>query len=134
MKRTGLRFLIFKLPALAYMAFIFFMSSGPVTSETLNSVPDYVLHALGYSALYLLLFWAVHEGFRVRDGRGGYWLPAFLTVLYGISDEFHQSFIPARQSTVSDVMADAAGALIGMPLVAALAVVTSRIRAYLPLI
>ncbi len=113
--RAGGRFLAFKAPALAYMAFIFFMSSGPITSKTLNEVPDYVLHALGYALLCLLLFWAIHEGVRVARARWGYWLPAVLTVLYGISDEFHQSFIPTRQSSISDVGADAVGALVGCP-------------------
>jgi len=116
-RHAGSRFLLFKLPALAYMGFIFYMSSGPVTSATLNAIPDYVLHAFGYAALYVLVFWAVHEGMHARDGRGGYWLPAIITILYGISDEFHQSFIPSRQAAVSDALADAAGALIGTCLV-----------------
>jgi VanZ family protein len=109
------RFLVFKLPALAYMAFIFYMSSGPVTSDTLNSFPDYFLHTAGYVALYVLVFWAVHEGIHPSPGRGGFWLPAVVTVLYAISDEYHQSFIPSRDSSLGDLGADAAGALLGIP-------------------
>ena len=37
-----------------------------------------------------------------------------LTVLYGISDEFHQSFVPSRDASVLDVLADLAGALLGI--------------------
>jgi VanZ family protein len=33
-----------------------------------------------------------------------------LTVLYGASDEFHQSFVPSRQMDVMDLVADGAGA------------------------
>lgn len=127
-RRGGLRFLVFKVPALAYMGFIFFMSSGPVTSPTLNAFPDYVLHALGYSLLYVLLFWAVHEGVGIVRRRAGYWLPGVLTVLYGISDEFHQSFIPTRQSALSDVAADAIGALIGTLLIMLAARITYSFR------
>jgi len=108
-----MRFAVFKLPALAYMGFIFYMSSGPVTSPTLNAIPDYYLHSLGYSLLCVLLFWALHEGFDVSKGRGGYSLPILLTVLYGISDEFHQSFVPARDSEVKDVVSDSVGAILG---------------------
>jgi VanZ family protein len=129
-RHGGVRFLLFKLPALAYMGFIFYMSSGPITSETLNEIPDYVLHAFGYAALYVLVFWAVHEGVYARGGRGGYWLPAIITILYGISDEFHQSFIPTRHAAVSDAAADAAGALIGSCLVVLGRRITSRFRVY----
>ncbi len=107
------RFLVFRMPSLVYMAFIYYMSSGPVTSDTLNAVPDKVLHALGYSVLSILVFWAVHQGLDSSNGHGGYSLPILLTVLYGISDEYHQSFVPSRSSDVRDVMADVAGAYLG---------------------
>lgn len=119
-----LRFAVYKLPALAYMAFIFYMSSGPITSASLNSVPDYFLHSTGYAALYVAVFWAVHEGLQPGRGRGGFLLPAVITVLYGISDEFHQSFIPTREAGVRDVLADTAGAVVGMAVVA----LTLRLR------
>ena len=35
----------------------------------------------------------------------------FLTTLYGVSDEIHQSFVPGRHPRVADVFFDAAGAL-----------------------
>ena len=113
--KSGLiRFAVFKLPALAYMASIFYSSSGPITSPTLNAIPDYYLHSLGYSLMCVLLFWGLHEGFDVSKGHGGYSLPTLITVLYGISDEFHQSFVPARDSEVKDVISDSVGALLGI--------------------
>ncbi len=117
MHSRAVRFLVFRLPALIYMGFIFWMSSGPIVSDTLNSYPDYVLHALGYSVLYLLLFWAFHEGVDVTRGRGGYWVPTVVTTLYGISDELHQYFVPGRDSEVKDVAADIAGAMIGIAII-----------------
>ena len=108
-----MRFLIWQLPALAWMALIFFLSSGPVDPRYTAGLPDYGLHAGAYLVLYLLVYRAVHEGVRPRPGRGGHLLPLLITVLYGLSDEFHQSFIPSRVASFQDVVADAAGALLG---------------------
>jgi VanZ family protein len=41
-------------------------------------------------------------------------LAALLSALYGVSDEFHQSFIPGRFATVEDVVADSLGACFGV--------------------
>lgn len=38
----------------------------------------------------------------------------FITVLYAISDEFHQTFIPGRSGEVRDVLIDSAGSLTGI--------------------
>jgi VanZ family protein len=38
-------------------------------------------------------------------------LAFILTVLYAISDEWHQFYVPGRYSDVRDVMVDALGAL-----------------------
>ncbi len=113
MNRT-LRAALFSLPAAAYMAFIFYMSSGPVESDTLHRVPDYVLHACGYALLYVLLHLACHEGLRLRPGRGSYWLPLLLTILYGMSDEYHQSFVPSRDASLRDLLADSIGSFAGV--------------------
>ena len=114
----GRGFLIFYLPLILYLALVFYMSSGPVTSLVLRSIKDYILHGTEYCGLYLLVFRAIHEGLESKPGRGGYWLAAVLTVLYGISDEFHQSFVPTRDASFWDVMADAAGAMLGIGLIA----------------
>lgn len=106
-----LRFAVYRLPALLYMALIFRVSSGPVTSPLLQRVPDYILHSLGYALLYALLFWALHEGLTIRPGRGGYLLPLLLTVAYGATDEFHQSFVAGRDCSIYDWLADMAGAI-----------------------
>jgi len=112
----GRRFLTFQLPLILYLALIFFLSSGPVPSPKLQEVPDYYLHSLEYGGLYLLMFRAIHEGFDRKPGRGGYWLPALLTIAYGVSDEFHQMFVPTRDASIADVGSDAVGSLLGIVL------------------
>jgi len=40
----------------------------------------------------------------------------FICLLFAVTDEFHQRFVPGRASLVSDVLIDFAGSLIGMGL------------------
>jgi VanZ family protein len=108
------RFAVYRLPAIAYMGLIFYVSSGPIWTPLAQRVPDYLLHGAAYAALYVLLFWAVHAGLEVQPGRGGVGLPLALTVLYGLSDEFHQSFVPTREPSAQDFAADATGGLVAM--------------------
>lgn len=109
-----MRFLIFKLPALLYVGLIFYLSSGPVTSSILNRIPDYYLHVVEYAGLYVLIFWAVHEGIGPAPRRGGFWLPLLLTACYGLSDEIHQSVVPQRDASLRDLMSDVIGGLLGV--------------------
>ena len=114
------RFLFFKSPALAYMALIFYLSSGPTTAPSLNSIPDHYLHCAGYSLLSMLVFWAWNEGLAAKGGPGSYFFPGLITFLYGISDEFHQSFVPERDAAALDVLSDGIGAILGIAIVLAL--------------
>jgi len=100
------------------MGLIFYLSAGPVTVRALNRVPDYCLHGLGYALMSVLAIWAVHDGLDPARKPGGYWLPILIAILYGISDEYHQSFVPARDASVTDLVSDAVGAFLGAGAVA----------------
>ena len=112
-----MRFVCYRLPAIAYMGLIFYVSSGPISSPTIQAMPDYLLHCGAFALLSVLSFLAVHEGLRPGIRRGGYWLPALITLLYGAIDEWHQSFVPGRDASVRDWLADVAGAILGIWLV-----------------
>jgi VanZ family protein len=49
-----------------------------------------------------------------------------LSTLYGVSDEWHQSFVPGRSPDVLDVAADAVGSTIGALAVLAAAAAVRR--------
>ncbi len=114
-----MRFLLYRLPALALMGLIFLLSSRPLDWRIAGMVPDWAAHASVYLLLYLLVYRAVHEGMLPRPGRGGTLSPLLITILYGLTDEYHQSFVPCRDASASDLFADAAGAAIGLLLVRA---------------
>ncbi|MHB8418916.1 MAG: VanZ family protein [Myxococcales bacterium] len=96
-----------------YAAVIFYLSSesNPLPALTAH-VWDKLLHLTEYGGLGLLFGLAVG-----RRGRIGWrdivvW-SAVLGLLYGASDEIHQSFVPGRDAEAGDVLADTLGALVG---------------------
>lgn len=100
-------------PALLMMGIIFTVSSFPSASIPNYGAFDFLLkkgsHLLGYTLLGL----AYCHALRVKDTRRG-GLAWILAVLFAISDEFHQSFVPGRTAWGVDVLIDSAGALLGV--------------------
>ena len=94
------------------------MPRPPVPDALTFRFADKLLHAGAYGVLSLLaLLGAAHR-------RGGIAQRArveavALAGLYGVVDELHQSFVPNRSATVSDVVADVIGAMLAMAAVAA---------------
>jgi VanZ family protein len=100
------------LPALAYMALIFWFSSqsNPVPELT-ERVWDKLLHSGGYAVLGVFYAVALARQ-RMRFGPALV-LAIALTSGYAASDEFHQSFVPGRNSDVRDWIADTIGGSAG---------------------
>ena len=100
------------IPAAGYAALIFYLSSrpAPLPKDLAFHALDKGLHFIGYALLGWLLYHALRH--ETAPGRALY-ASFLLASLYGISDEYHQSFVPSRQADAADVLADAAGALAG---------------------
>jgi hypothetical protein len=97
-------------PVLVHMAFIFFASSIPDVGALPGGVSDKTVHFWVYGLLGLLLFRALAGGSMTGltwPRAGG---AVLLAMLYGISDEFHQAFVPGRTPDIRDVAADTLGA------------------------
>jgi VanZ family protein len=99
-------------PVLAYMAGIYALSSISHT-PSLPGQSDKGLHALLYAGLGALLMRAVAGGWSAQMTRTAVVISVLLGGLYGASDEYHQSFVAARQSDVRDLAADIVGSAIG---------------------
>ena len=96
------------------MGIIFFLSGQPGDSLDLPDIPDLdkVLHAIAYGVLALTVLFAVPEHkYRANPWRMSL-LVVLICLLYGISDEFHQSFVPNRMPSVLDLIADTKGAVV----------------------
>lgn len=100
-------------PPVGYLGVIFYLSAQSQVAWA-ASYPDYVLHAIEYAGLAVLLARALNGGIvrRVPGGRLAWsWI---FCVLYAVSDEAHQYFVPGRSSDVHDVLADAVGAALAL--------------------
>ncbi len=73
--------------------------------------PDWGLHAAAYGGLGLLLARALAPDRSL--GRGGMLLVMALCCAYGLSDEWHQSFVPGRMAQAKDLVADTVGGALG---------------------
>ena len=111
-------------PFLAALAVVFWLSS-------LSHVPgaqyfwDKLLHATGYAVLGVLALRAFHGGFeRLHPAPTLY--SALAVILWGVSDEFHQSFVPGREASPWDVVADAGGFVIALMLFATVRSLSAR--------
>lgn len=103
------------LPALLVMAFIFFVSSLPASRLPYFGEYDLLIkkgsHALGYGLLGLAYYYALPPRLSIVYR----WLMAFLmAVLFALSDEFHQSFVEGRNSSIVDVLIDGGGAALAL--------------------
>lgn len=96
-----------------YSGIIFGASSLPG-----NQIPplfwgmDKIVHCVEYTLLGVLAFRAL-AGTTKLTCRRLLALVVLGVVLYGISDEFHQMFVPGRDFSWFDVLADGAGGIIG---------------------
>ena len=102
------------LPVIAYMAMLFWFSSLPTLPTAPGQLSFYDVHVAAYCGLALLtaarsppascrrVTWRVVAGAAVM-----------IATLYGVTDEYHQLFVPGRTFDVLDMAADAIGSIAG---------------------
>ena len=109
-----LKFLKFWFPVFIYCCIIFGVSAIPCV-QLPPAIPhlDKFIHATEYALLAGLFARAIANTNQKA------WFPlvwaitVFFIVFYGITDEFHQSFVAGRSSDLADWMADTVGGMIG---------------------
>lgn len=102
-------------PALVVMLLIFMASSMPASRIPYLGEIDLLVkkfgHAIGYALLalayYIALPTSLPRGYRA-------FLAWIMAILFALSDEFHQSFIEGRTSSLRDVFIDTLGAAIAL--------------------
>ncbi len=131
-------------PAVCYALFIFSLSHQSLKDVEMV-IPGDFFHPLEYAALAVFLSWGwMHvfignpgkgaaeqknaengQGtlpakacmFRIEARRSIFWATLITGTLYGVLDEWHQSWIPGRFPSLWDVLWDVFGLLLGLVLV-----------------
>jgi len=108
------KFLIYWLPPILWAGGIFYLSSISGLSSNMAVFWDVfwrkLFHAAEFGILGLLLWRALYCGQGVNFKKALWWSLLF-TVLYAVSDELHQSFVPNRECRWQDVVQDSLGAV-----------------------
>ena len=96
------------------MALIFVLSAQPDLDSgfgLLDLILRKLTHATEYLLLTLLWAWALRPVTRMNVAAA-----AMISLLYAISDEYHQTFVEGRHGTSVDVLVDAIGVAIALAL------------------
>jgi VanZ family protein len=103
------------LPVIFYCLAIYIQSDFP----SIEHVPsfefsDKFLHFFAY-AIMGVLFYRAYQTLRIKgDPRMLILLSVASASLYGVSDEIHQYFVPFRDASILDVVANMLGAICGV--------------------
>ncbi len=108
------RFIFYWLPVILMCAAIFRQSSFPsFQAELFFPHQDKLLHLAAYG---LMAFLTARALTCERPGTGKFKIPMFaigVSILFGLSDEIHQAFVPGRFPDIWDWTADILGSGIG---------------------
>ena len=104
-----------------------FISSSMSEVSIPGGMSDLGAHALAYAGLGALLTRALAGGLG-RSVRPTLAVVAVVAAsAYGVTDEFHQSFVPGRDPSGWDLLADTVGAALGAGAVMAWGIVKPRL-------
>jgi len=107
------------LPPLVWAGVIFAFSSMSFTPVNQFYWHDFVVKKSAHIVEYAILTALLYRGFRVSGftKKRAAGISIVMAILYGFSDEFHQSFTPGREPKVRDVLFDTIGSVLAIYLI-----------------
>ena len=112
------KFLKYWLPPILWALIIFTFSNFPTVETADFYLGDFLIkksaHLIEYGILAILIYRGL-IGSEI-DNKKAIIYSIVIASLYGVTDEFHQSFIPGRGPAIRDVAIDTIGATIGVNL------------------
>jgi VanZ family protein len=108
------RFARYWLPVIVICGIIFFLSSLPGKSiPSVFASHDKTMHFLAYASLGLFFIRGLRSGEKKAAAYKLVVFSVFFGLIYGLSDEVHQLFVPGRSFDLMDVAFDCLGTLAG---------------------
>jgi len=108
---------IFWLPVVLWMGLIYGLSSFHQLQASPIGWQDFILrksaHFLEYTLLYFLFYRAIRNTTRLTFSQIIV-LSLSLTILYSLTDEYHQTLVVGRSGRRYDVLVDSLGGVFGM--------------------
>jgi len=87
----------------------------PNASDRTLAVIHFLIRKTAHFAEYAVLAWLAARAFRFSAREllreRWFWISLALVVVYALSDEFHQSFVPSRTASIYDSIIDSIGGL-----------------------
>lgn len=110
------KIIFYWLPAVLWMIIIFLLSSKQKVSVSSDTLTNFILlktlHMIEYAGLFFWLFRAISSILTQNHLSEKLSLTLFITIIYAISDEIHQTYVPFREGVIRDVAIDSIGAYI----------------------
>ena len=112
---TGFKkFVKYWLAVLLWMGVIFYFSCLPGKDiPSLFPFQDVLFHVIIYAALAYLFYRALKNTYTQLGLLKLIFFTVVFGFIYGLSDEFHQSFVPGRDASAFDVFIDTLGSFMG---------------------
>jgi VanZ family protein len=103
----------------------------PHVSDATLATIHFLVRKAGHLTEYAILALLAAHAFRTSSHgllrNRWFWVSLLFVVTYSLSDEFHQSFVPARTASIYDSMIDSAGGLTALVLLAIRGVRSPRV-------
>lgn len=100
-------------PPLIYVPLIFVLSIRPMPYAIAGNM-DKLIHVVVYSLVGLLFTRTLVSGMHIEKKRTAIAIALFFSILLGALIEVAQNFIPYRDASFLDMVANGAGAFIGV--------------------
>lgn len=111
--------ILMSIPAILVSCGIFYIShqTNPHMPDLGFDFGDKILHAFAYFVYGISLIMFLRANFRKISRNQIFLTVLIFGILFGLSDEYHQSFIPGRMAGIDDWIADTVGIMISLLLI-----------------
>jgi len=116
MNRTAPILIVYYLPIILWAIAIFLVSSQPSLPSPDIATLDFLIKKAGHMVVFAVLYFLILRAWLKTahnysaNSKSAVWGPLLICLVYAISDEVHQSFVPGRFPSARDVGFDMLGA------------------------